>query len=125
MGGGEGGHRLGEIGHGQIVRHSQAQRVMGAAVESAALASAGQRQDAARIAQQPLAIVGQPHAAPAAGEQWPTGGALQPADLLADGGLGAVDPLPGAGEAAASTTQTKACSRSRSSMATWGAGTCI
>ena len=60
----------------------------------------GQRQQPPRIGQQPLAGFGRGHVLAGAIEQGLADIVLQPLDLLAHGGLGAVDPLAGAGKAA-------------------------
>ena len=60
----------------------------------------GERQQPPRIGQQPLAGFRRRHVLRRPIEQRPADIVLQPLDLLADGRLGAVDALPGAGEAA-------------------------
>ena len=60
----------------------------------------GERQQPPRIGQQPLAGFGRRHVLAGAVEQRLADIVFQPLDLLADGGLGAVDALAGAGETA-------------------------
>ncbi len=60
----------------------------------------GQREQTARVGQQPLAGLGRAHSLAVAMQQHLADVFLQPLDLLADGRLGAVDACAGPGEAA-------------------------
>ncbi len=85
---------------GEIVGNAQPDHLDPLAAADRLAHFGGQRQHAARIAEQAFAVLGQVDLAAFAHEQRAFEGLLEFADLLADGGLAAVHPFAGAGEAA-------------------------
>ncbi|MNT52999.1 hypothetical protein D3C72_1900610 [compost metagenome] len=95
---GEGRQRRGHGPGGEVLRHPQAQRL--ARLAQLLLGLGQQRQDAACQAQQGLPRYRGHHLASAPVQQRAAELLLEAPHLLADGGLGQVDALTGAGEAA-------------------------
>jgi hypothetical protein len=85
---------------GEILGDAEPHRAFMAGPRQHVAGFLGQRQQPPRIGQQPLAGLGRRHVLAAAIEQRLADIVLQPLDLLADGGLGAVNPFAGAGKAA-------------------------
>ncbi len=85
---------------GEVLRHPEPHRAFAARPGQHVAGFFRQRQQPPRIGQQPLAGLGRRHVLATAVQQRLADIVFQPLDLLADGGLGAVDAFAGAGEAA-------------------------
>ncbi len=83
---------------GEVFRDPEPHGALGVRAPQHVAGLLGQGQDSSSVRQQPLAILGRRHLLADAVQQRAAEIVLKALDLLTDGGLGAVNPLPGPGE---------------------------